>query len=58
MPHLEVLATSVGLLALLLMLPGGLASGVFRLRDDWLRRVAERQQRRYRACGATPAGER
>jgi ABC-type branched-subunit amino acid transport system ATPase component/ABC-type branched-subunit amino acid transport system permease subunit len=43
-PHLEVLATGVGLLALLLLLPGGLASGVFRLRDDWLRRVAERQQ--------------
>jgi branched-chain amino acid transport system permease protein len=43
-PHLEVLATGVGLLALLLVLPGGLASAVFRVRDGWLRRLAVRHQ--------------
>ncbi|MGB8652266.1 MAG: ATP-binding cassette domain-containing protein [Mycobacteriales bacterium] len=43
-PHLEVLATGVGLLALLLVLPGGLASAVLRVRDGWLRRVAVRHE--------------
>ena len=43
-PHLEVLATGAGLLALLLLLPGGLASAVFRVRDGWLRRLAVRHQ--------------
>ena len=41
-PHLEVLATGVGLLALLLVLPGGLASAVIRLRDKGLRSLAVR----------------
>ncbi len=41
-PHLEVLATGVGLLALLLVLPGGLAGAVVRLRDRWLRGLAVR----------------
>ena len=43
-PHLEVLATGVGLLALLLALPGGLASAVVRARDTWLRTVAVRHR--------------
>ena len=41
-PHLEVLATGVGVLALLLVMPGGLAGGVVRVRDGWLRRLAVR----------------
>ena len=40
--HLEVLATGVGVLALLLVMPGGLAAGVVRVRDGWLRRLAVR----------------
>ncbi len=43
-PHLEVLATGVGVLALLLVLPGGLAAGVVRVRDGWLRRLAVRHR--------------
>ncbi len=43
-PHLEVLATGVGLLALLLVLPGGLAGAVVRVRDSWLRGLAVRHE--------------
>ncbi|HVE93967.1 MAG TPA: ABC transporter permease [Acidimicrobiales bacterium] len=39
---IEVLSTGVGLLFLLLFLPGGLIEGVYRVRDLLLRRVAER----------------
>ncbi len=36
----QLLATGVGLLALLLVFPGGLGEIVFNVRDRWLRRVA------------------
>jgi hypothetical protein len=39
----EFLTSGLGLLLLLLVLPGGLAEGAFRLRDAVLRRVAARR---------------
>lgn len=36
----EFLTTGLGLLVLLMTMPGGLAEGVFRVRDNWLRKVA------------------
>jgi branched-chain amino acid transport system permease protein len=39
----ELLTSGIGVLIILLVLPGGLIEGVYRLRDSWLRRVAERQ---------------
>jgi branched-chain amino acid transport system permease protein len=42
--NIGVLSTGVGLLFLLLFLPGGLAEGLFRLRDLFLRRVARVEQ--------------
>src|SRR4051794_22829165 len=38
--QIELLTTGLGLLAILLFLPGGLAEGMFRIRDTWLRRIA------------------
>jgi branched-chain amino acid transport system permease protein len=38
--QISLLTTGLGLLVLLLFLPGGLAEGMFRIRDRWLRRVA------------------
>ena len=40
---LAALGTGVGVLLLLLLLPGGLSEGCFRLRDNALRNVAERR---------------
>ncbi len=34
------LTTGLGLMVLLMTLPGGLSEGVFRIRDNWLRKVA------------------
>ncbi|MEY2402544.1 MAG: branched-chain amino acid transport system permease protein livM [Acidimicrobiaceae bacterium] len=41
--QIELLTTGIGLLAILLFLPGGLAEGMFRVRDNLLRRVAMRR---------------
>jgi hypothetical protein len=38
--QISLLTTGLGLLLLLLFLPGGLAEGMFRVRDRWLRKVA------------------
>jgi hypothetical protein len=40
--QISLLTTGLGLLLLLLFLPGGLAEGMYRIRDRWLRRVASR----------------
>jgi branched-chain amino acid transport system permease protein len=40
--HIDVLTTGVGLLFLLLFLPGGLSEGMFRIRDYFLRMIAAR----------------
>jgi branched-chain amino acid transport system permease protein len=40
--QISLLTTGLGLLLLLLFLPGGLAEGMYRIRDRWLRRVAGR----------------
>jgi branched-chain amino acid transport system permease protein len=40
--QISLLTTGLGLLVLLLFLPGGLAEGMYRIRDRWLRRVAAR----------------
>ncbi|HEX9888099.1 MAG TPA: ABC transporter permease [Nitriliruptorales bacterium] len=40
---ISLLGTSVGVLLILYFLPGGIAEGVLRLRDRWLRRVAARR---------------
>ncbi|MGH9113735.1 MAG: ATP-binding cassette domain-containing protein, partial [Acidimicrobiales bacterium] len=39
-PEWQILASGVGVLAILLLFPGGLASIVYRVRDGWLRRLA------------------
>jgi ABC-type branched-subunit amino acid transport system ATPase component/ABC-type branched-subunit amino acid transport system permease subunit len=39
-PEWQILASGVGVLAILLFAPGGLASLVYRVRDWWLRRLA------------------
>ncbi|HEX9682290.1 MAG TPA: ATP-binding cassette domain-containing protein [Acidimicrobiales bacterium] len=39
--NLDLIVTGPGLLVILLFLPGGLAEGGFRIRDWWLRRVAD-----------------
>jgi ABC-type branched-subunit amino acid transport system ATPase component/ABC-type branched-subunit amino acid transport system permease subunit len=39
-PEWQILASGVGVLAILLLVPGGLASLVYRVRDWWLRRLA------------------
>jgi branched-chain amino acid transport system permease protein len=41
--QIELLTSGVGVLLLLNFLPGGLAEGMYRLRDKWLRRVAARR---------------
>lgn len=41
--ELQLLATSVGVLIVLLVLPGGLGGAVYRARDLWLRSVAKRR---------------
>ncbi|MEY2436116.1 MAG: branched-chain amino acid transport system permease protein livM [Acidimicrobiaceae bacterium] len=41
--QISLLTTGLGLLVLLLFLPGGLAEGMFRIRDGWLRRVASKR---------------
>ena len=38
--QIQLLTTGLGLLVILLFLPGGLAEGMFRIRDSWLRRIA------------------
>ncbi len=38
----ELLTSGLGLLVLLMVLPGGLSEGLYRLRDGWLRKVADR----------------
>ncbi|HUR49335.1 MAG TPA: ABC transporter permease [Acidimicrobiales bacterium] len=40
---IELLTSGFGVLLILMALPGGLIEGLYRLRDGWLRRVAERQ---------------
>ena len=41
--QIELLASGVGVLALLSFLPGGLAEAMYRVRDRWLRKVATRR---------------
>jgi branched-chain amino acid transport system permease protein len=41
--QISLLTTGLGLLVLLLFLPGGLAEGMFKIRDGWLRRVASKR---------------
>jgi hypothetical protein len=41
--QIQLLTSGLGLLLILNFLPGGLAEGMFRLRDSWLRRVALRR---------------
>jgi branched-chain amino acid transport system permease protein len=41
--QIELLTSGLGLLVILLFLPGGLAEGVYRVRDNWLRRIAARR---------------
>jgi branched-chain amino acid transport system permease protein len=41
-PQLQLLVTGPGLVLVLLMLPGGFAEGVYRIRDSLLRRVANK----------------
>jgi hypothetical protein len=41
--NLDVLATGAGVLFLLLFLPGGLAEGMYRVRDRILRAIANRR---------------
>jgi len=38
--QIELLTSGLGLLLILNFLPGGLAEGMFRMRDNWLRRIA------------------
>jgi branched-chain amino acid transport system permease protein len=40
---IELITSGIGVLLILLVLPGGLIEGVYRLRDGWLRRVAARE---------------
>lgn len=40
---IELLTSGIGLIVLLLFLPGGLSEGFYRLRDGYLRRVADRR---------------
>src|SRR5207248_8533506 len=42
--QIELLTSGLGVLLLLNFLPGGLAEGMYRLRDRWLRRVAARRE--------------
>lgn len=39
----ELLTSGFGVLLILMALPGGLIEGLYRLRDGWLRRVAQRE---------------
>jgi branched-chain amino acid transport system permease protein len=41
--QIQILTSGLGLLVILLFLPGGLAEGVYRVRDNWLRRIAARR---------------
>jgi branched-chain amino acid transport system permease protein len=41
--NIDLLLSGVGLVWIPMVLPGGLAEGVFRLRDTWLRRLASRR---------------
>ena len=40
--NIDLLLSGIGLVWIPFVLPGGLAEGVFRLRDEWLRRLAAR----------------
>jgi len=40
---IELLTSGLGLLVVLLFLPGGIAEGIYRIRDNWLRRIAARR---------------
>jgi ABC-type branched-subunit amino acid transport system permease subunit len=40
---IELLTSGLGLLIVLLFLPGGIAEGLYRIRDNWLRRIAARR---------------
>ena len=40
---IELLTSGLGLVVVLLFLPGGLAEGIYRIRDNWLRRIAARR---------------
>jgi hypothetical protein len=41
--NIDLLSSGLGLLLLLYFLPGGLAEGFYRLRDNWLRKIASRR---------------
>ena len=41
--QIQILTSGLGLLVILLFLPGGLAEGIYRVRDNWLRRIAARR---------------
>jgi branched-chain amino acid transport system permease protein len=41
--NIDLLLSGLGLVWIPFVLPGGLAEGVFRLRDEWLRRIAARR---------------
>jgi ABC-type branched-subunit amino acid transport system permease subunit len=40
--NIDLLLSGIGLVWIPFVLPGGLAEGVFRMRDEWLRRLAAR----------------
>jgi hypothetical protein len=42
--NLALLVTGPGLLLILLFLPGGLGEGMYRIRDRWLRRLADKHE--------------
>ena len=52
---IELLTSGVGLLFLLMFLPGGLIEGVYRIRDNLLRRVAASTASTCRASSPTPS---
>ena len=55
-PKYQLVFTGVGLLLVLLFLPGGLAEGVQSIRDRLLRMVAERRQHPGAQPGGRPPG--
>ncbi len=54
-PEWQILASGLGVLAILLVAPGGLASLVYRVRDLWLRRLARGRGLDVSAYAARPA---
>jgi branched-chain amino acid transport system permease protein len=42
-PGWQFVASGAGLLLLLMVLPGGLGEGIYRIRDAWLRQIAARR---------------